>query len=170
MCLCFMCSHYVCKKREKHREKLQIRKRLRLCCIWPGSPGQLGYHVMEKIAIFSSGCLTYLSPLTDTPPSSTLTYPATTPPSLFLPFFPTSPFRLCLTHSSAVGFSKSPLLLHVIYEPSYFSINSSISALYFKGKKKGGRMFLLSPHSRHRDTRTLVHTSGLWYCRNSVLC
>lgn len=102
MRLCLMCVQYVCEKREKHRERLQIRKSvLRLGSIWPGSPGQLGYHVMEKIAIFSSGSLTYLSPLTDTPPPSTPTYPATSLPSSFCVslYSPISFLRLAVTHS-----------------------------------------------------------------------
>lgn len=55
---------------------------------------------MEKIAIFSSGSLTYLSTLTDTPPPSTPTYPATSllfPPTLCLPFLsPLPPYLYCL--------------------------------------------------------------------------
>lgn len=102
VCSCLMCVQYVCEKREKHRERLQIRKSvLRLGSIWPGSPGQLGYNVMEKIAIFSSGSLTYLSLLTDIPPPFTPTYtllPPTLCPSvsLFIPRFP-SHVQLLLT-------------------------------------------------------------------------
>lgn len=111
MCLCSVCAHSVCEGREKQRERHQISKSvLRLCCIWPGSPGQLGYHVMEKIAIFSSGSLTYLSPLTDTPPPTTPTYPL--PPFFshssphFLPTF--SQCRLN-SYAPTMGSSKSPL-------------------------------------------------------------
>lgn len=90
MRLRLVCAPYVCEKRGKHRERLQIRKSvLRLCCIRPGSPGQLGYHVMEKIAIFSSGSLTYLSPpfLPILPPPSLL-LPLSVSPILPPPFPP----------------------------------------------------------------------------------
>ena len=118
MWVCFVSVQYsMCVRREKktqsERERVQIRMSvLRLCCIWLGSPGQLGYHVMEKIAIFSSGSLTYLSPLTDTPPPSTPTYLTTSllPPSasLCLPFFLLlPPLNLSLTPQQWV----SPILL-----------------------------------------------------------
>lgn len=88
---------------------------LRLCCLRPGSPGQLGYHVMEKIAIFSSGSLTYLSPLSDTALPSTPTYPATQPPRFLLspPLPPFAPgLYLLLTHQQWVF----PILLTIHFQ------------------------------------------------------
>lgn len=123
---CFVCLQSAYEKREKHWDRVQIRKSvLKLCCICPGSPGQLGYHVIEKIAIFSSGSLTYLSPLTDSPPPATPTYPFS---SLFLPLCVshsscTPSLPLPLTHSSAVGLSHPPLPLHahLYLTASFFS-------------------------------------------------
>lgn len=113
-----MCSCWVCVWGER---KAQIRKSVpRLCCIRPGSPGQLGYHVMEKIAIFSSGSLTYLSPLTDTPPPSTPTYPATSlpfPPTLCLPFVPHF-----LPTFTAYSFLSSGSLSSFFFHPLSISI------------------------------------------------
>lgn len=97
------CVWYVCETREKHRERLQIRKSvLRLCCIWPGSPGQLGYHVMEKIAIFSSGSLTYLSSHSN--PSSLHSYLS----SLSHP--------LCVSHSSSI-------YLYLLFTPQQLRVS-----------------------------------------------
>lgn len=77
---------------------------------------------MEEIAILSSGSLTYLSPLTDTPPPITPTYPAT-------PTF----FSLSVSHYSLHNFSPDSLLGNITlsvscFAPRYvFYISSSTS-------------------------------------------
>lgn len=97
---------------------------LRLGCIWTGSHGQLGYHVMEKITIFSPGSLTYLSPLTDTPPRSTPTFAVSSLP-LFSLSVPPPHLPLAFSHSLTMGLSHSPLLRHAnsnltMFPPSSF--------------------------------------------------